>query len=96
MWETMRFWKLGIYKTSTKATMALINSLITTLNGAQWSDFNSSQKFVAVGAAIVAMLQVIDAFFSNTIDDLKKKQEAVDGNRTERTTSTTVSTETKP
>lgn len=73
--RTLIFWKLAIFKVCGKACMALLLSLVGTLNGAQWSDFTGTERFVAVVCGLGAMWVTIDAFLSETMSDLKKKKE---------------------
>lgn len=66
------YWKLAIAKCAGKAFMALIMSVVGTLNGTEWSTFTKTQQFVAVAVAIGAMWTVIDAFLNDTMATLKK------------------------
>ena len=68
--ERMWFWRVAIGKASGKALAAGANSLITTLNGVQWMDFNASQKLVALLTMGIAMWQVMDAFLNTTMKEL--------------------------
>lgn len=69
------FWKLAIFKVFGKACMALLLSMVASLNGTSWSSFTPTEKFIAVVVAIGAMWTTIDAFLSETMSDLKKKKE---------------------
>lgn len=66
------YWRLALFRASGKALMALAMSLVTTLNGAEWSQFTPSQRFVAFVTAAGAMWLVIDAFVDTTLAELKK------------------------
>ena len=70
------FWKLAIAKCSGKALMALLMSVVATLNGMEWNDFLPTQKFVAICVALGAMWTVVDAFLSDTMSKLGDKAEA--------------------
>lgn len=70
--ERMWFWRVAIGKAAGKALAAGLNSMITTLNGVQWTDFNTSQKFVAFATMCIAMWQVMDAFLNTTMKELSE------------------------
>ncbi len=72
--QRILFWKLAMTKVSGKALLAGGNSVVTSLNGAQWADFTSSQRLVAYVSAYGAMWLVIDAFLDNTMHELKITQ----------------------
>lgn len=72
--ESINFWKLAIVKALGKAFVAGILSVAATLNGAEWDNFTGSQKFVAISVAIGAVWNVLDAFLSETMADLKQKK----------------------
>ena len=72
--QRILFWKLAMTKVSGKALLAGGNSVVTSLNGAQWADFTSSQRLVAYVSAYGAMWLVIDAFLDNTMHELKMTQ----------------------
>lgn len=74
--KTLIFWKLAIFKVCGKACMALLISVVASLNGAEWNAFTGSQKFVAIVCGLGAMWTVVDSFLSETMSDLKKKKEA--------------------
>lgn len=73
--ERLSFWKIGAAKAGNKALIALFISLAASLNGAEWELFTPTQKFVAIGSAIVAMCNVIDAFLNDTMAKLNAKAE---------------------
>lgn len=75
-WEKLMFWKLAIAKVGIKAYVALFASVAATLNGVEWSEFTGTQKFMAIGAAGVAVAAVIDAFLSDTMAKMQGKAEA--------------------
>jgi len=98
MMERILFWKLAMTKVTGKAILAGGNSIITSLNGAQWSDFTSSQRLVAYVSAYGAMWLVIDAFLDNTMHELKMTQadlEKIAAETTTTTTDTVINTESK-
>ena len=70
--ERIWFWRVAIGKASGKAIAAGLNSMITTLNGVQWSSFTDSQKFVAFATMCIAMWQVMDAFLNTTMKELSE------------------------
>lgn len=71
------YWRLALFKVSGKALLALAVSLVTTLNGAEWSQFTPTQKLVGVITALGAMWLVIDAFLDTTLAELKKHPEGL-------------------
>jgi len=73
--ERLLFWKLPMAKCAGKALMALLLSIVATLNGAEWSIFTPTQKFVAIVLALGAMWTVIDAFLNDTMSRLQEKAE---------------------
>lgn len=73
--KSLIFWKLAIFQVCGKACMALLLSIVGTLNGAQWGDFTGTERFVAVVCGLGAMWVAVDSFLSETMSDLKKKKE---------------------
>jgi len=73
--ERLLFWKLPLAKCAGKALMALLLSVVGTLNGAEWAAFTPTQKFVASVLALGAMWTVIDAFLNDTMARLSAKAE---------------------
>jgi len=73
--ERLLFWKLPLAKCAGKALMALLLSVVGTLNGAEWEVFTPTQKFVAGVLALGAMWNVIDAFLNDTMARLSAKAE---------------------
>ena len=73
--ERLLFWKLAAAKAANKALIALFISLAASLNGAEWALFTPTQKFVAIGSAVVAMCNVIDAFLNDTMSKLNAQAE---------------------
>lgn len=69
------YWKLAIFRITGKALMAAAVSVVTTLNGAEWGQFTSTQKFVALVTALSAMWMVIDAFLDSTMGELRKEND---------------------
>lgn len=65
--ERLLFWKLPLAKCAGKSLMALLISIVGTLNGAEWSAFTRTQQFVAFVLALGAMWNVIDAFLNDTM-----------------------------
>lgn len=72
--KSINYWKLAIFKVSGKALVALFTSIVASLNGAQWSQFTSTEKFVAIACGIAAMWNVVDAFLSDTMAKLRAEQ----------------------
>lgn len=72
--ERIWFWRIAIGKASGKTLAAGANSMIATLNGANWSDFTTSQKTVALLTMGVAMWQVMDAFLNSTMKELSDEE----------------------
>jgi phosphopantetheinyl transferase len=70
--ERIWFWRVAIGKATGKALAAGLNSMITTLNGVQWTTFTDSQKFVAFATMTIAMWQVMDAFLNTTMKELSE------------------------
>ena len=66
------YWKLAIAKCGGKALMAVINSVVATLNGVEWNTFTPTQQFVAVATALGAGWLVIDAFLDQTMSRLSE------------------------
>lgn len=89
LWEKWMYWKLAIAKCGFRSVRMLVLSLATTLNGSNWENFNGTEKFVALALAVGAMLEVIDAFLSTTMADMK------DGS-TSKTSSTTLAKQPQP
>lgn len=73
--ERLLFWKLPLAKCAGKAMIALLLSVVGTLNGAEWSAFTPTQQFVAVVIALGAMWTVIDAFLNETTARLSARAE---------------------
>lgn len=67
------YWKLAIFRIVGKSFMALMLSLVTSMNGSQWSKFTSTEKFVAIVTALGAMWMVIDAFLDTTMSEMRKR-----------------------
>lgn len=74
--DGVSYLKLTRTKCAGKMYAAGINSLITSLNGMNWTDFTASQKFVAFATMTVAMWQVMDAFLNTSIRALSKSDKA--------------------
>lgn len=66
------YWKLAVFRVTGKSLMALALSITTTLNGAEWSQFTPTQKFVALVTGLGAMWLVIDAFLDQTINQIQQ------------------------
>ena len=73
--DRLLFWKLPLAKCAGKALMALLLSVVGTLNGAEWYVFTPTQQFVAIVIALGAMWNVIDAFLNDTMARLSAKAE---------------------
>lgn len=73
--EAWLYWKLAIFKCAGKAVMALIMSIVASLNGTEWSNFTPTQQFVAGAAALGSLWTVIDAFLNDTMAKLKEGRE---------------------
>jgi hypothetical protein len=76
--QNLLYFKLGIFKVSGKAMIAILLSLVSTLNGINWSAFTTTQKFVAIGVAIGQGWSIVDAFLDTTMADLKDAKPAAD------------------
>lgn len=68
------YWKMSIIKCTGKALFAVVNSIVATLNGVQWSDFTPTQKFVAIACGIAAGWTVVDAFLSDSMANLRQSK----------------------
>ena len=73
--DAILFWKMAIIKCSGKALMALLLSIVGTLNGVEWSEFTPTQHFIAIVVALGAMWTVVDAFLSDTMTKLQDERE---------------------
>jgi len=73
-WKEIKFWKLAIAKLTVKCVLVAFTTIAATLNGAEWSSFSNTQKFVAIGALVTAICGVIDAFLSDTMAKLQEKR----------------------
>ncbi len=71
------YWRLVFFKASGKAINAAIMSLVATLNGVDWGNFTSTQKFVAVATALGAMWMVIDAYLDQGIAELEGRPQQI-------------------
>lgn len=65
------YWKLAAFKVAGKALLAGVLSVAATLNGADWTQFTGTQKFLAIAAGLGAMWTVIDAFLDTTMSELR-------------------------
>ncbi len=72
--KSVLFWKVAILKVSGKACMALLLSIVASLNGVEWATFTPTGKFMAIVVALGQMWTVIDAFLNETMSELKQKK----------------------
>lgn len=90
------YWKLATLRVTGKALMALALSITTTLNGAEWSQFTPTQKFVGIVTALGAMWLVIDAFLDQTLTQIQQNPDGLGIPGAEsRTTQQTVTVKTE-
>lgn len=67
------YWRLLVFLMVGKTLVTGALSISQVLNGKVWSEFDPSQKFVAVVTTIGVMWGVIDAFLDTTLSDLRKR-----------------------
>ena len=77
LWTGIKFWKLAISKCFFKCVMVGFTSIVATLNGAEWSTFTPTQKFVAIGSLVTAICGTAEAFLSDTMAKLTDKKNSL-------------------
>lgn len=58
--------------------MAIVLAVAQALNGAEWSSFTPTQKFVCVALACGTGWSIIDAFLDTTLAEIKQHPHSLD------------------
>lgn len=67
------YWKLVYWKLAVKSIRVGLVTLYTSSNSVNWGSLSGYEKFVIIAGSIVAILDVWDSFFDNTIANLKSQ-----------------------
>jgi len=71
------YWRMALLRVTGKAIMAGIVSMAATLNGVEWSEFNPTERFVAIATGLGAMWLVVDAFLDQSMSRLQPQVFAI-------------------
>lgn len=71
LWQHLSYWKLVYWKLGVKSVRVGLVTLYTASNSVHWASLSGYERFVIIAGASVAVLDVWDSFFDQTLGQLK-------------------------